>query len=49
MRRFISMRYAVKYVSPYEADASQVSALGLGSSCCACTFVNWANEPQVVS
>src|SRR5437660_506670 len=49
LQRVSSMRYAVKYTSPYEAASSQLSAGGLCSSCCACTLVNWAKEPHVVS
>ena len=47
--RSSSMRYAVKYVRPYEAASSQLRCLGLGSSCWAWTLVNWAKEPQLVS
>src|SRR3954469_22124595 len=45
----ISMRYAVKYTSPYDAASSQLRFFGFGISCWAWTLVNCANEPQVVS
>ena len=45
----MSIRYAVKYVRPYDAASSQVRCSGLASSCWAWTLQNCANEPQLVS
>ncbi len=44
-----SMRYAVAPTSMYAAAAAQLSRGGLGSSWCACTSVNCAKLPQLVS
>src|SRR4051812_17678137 len=42
-----SMRYTVEPTRVGAAAASQVRCLALGMHWCACTFVNWANEPQL--
>jgi len=36
-------------VSPYDAASSQLRWVGLGRSCWACTRVNWAKAPWLVS
>ncbi len=44
-----SMRYAVAPTSVGAAASSHVRCGALGRHWCACTFVNCANEPQLLS